>query len=162
MARASLDPHWHPDWDDLFLRGHRSRRPDAVPDAAERQSPKLPGPGDQPAAVVAHTYELTDSEADLTKIPAATIVAENTAVHCEGGTGDLAEAITGTAFPAPAGNCPTETRVRADLRAWQTPLSAYSTRCDPDPKSDGPGPRFCVGERRLSARAIHPVILTPR
>jgi hypothetical protein len=57
--------------------------------SAAAQAPKLPNPTAQQAAAIAHSYQLTDSEADLSKIPPATIVAENTSVHCEGGTGDL-------------------------------------------------------------------------
>lgn len=37
-----------------------------------------------------HTYDLVDSDADLTGIPSATVVANNTAVRCAEGSGELA------------------------------------------------------------------------
>lgn len=58
--------------------------------AADDVPPTLPGKGATEVAGIAHSYELFDSEADLTGFPAATIVAENTAVHCDGGSGELA------------------------------------------------------------------------
>ena len=69
------------------------RAPRGGTDGAD-SAPRLPGEESAQGAAVSHTYELLDSEADLTGIPSANIVADNTAVHSDGGSGALAAQLT--------------------------------------------------------------------
>ncbi len=63
-------------------------------DVGDEPSPKLPNQASGQDVALAHTYELLDSEADLTGIPSATIVADNSAVHSDRGSGELAAQLT--------------------------------------------------------------------